>query len=158
MQKPLSDAQLRERLKPCASTYLERQNELNTRERQVEKTLDMMIEVMTPIVDYLTSLKVPATVRRDKTGIVVDLGAAPNMSGQLAIKVAPDFRLVVSKRSVTGAGDIGTHDQSPREPADFGAPHWRGELAESLTWILGGSNVDRPYAQGAHGDDDEDDD
>ena len=155
MQKPLSDAQLRERLKPCASNYVERQNELNARERQVEKTLDMMIEVMTPIVDFLTSLNVPATVRRDTTGIVVDLGAAPNTSGQLAIKVTPDFRLIVSKRSVTGAGDIGTHDQSPREPADFGAPHWRGELAESLTWILGGSSLGRAHDD-AHDDDEND--
>lgn len=156
MQKPLSDAQLRDRLKSCAGTYLERQDELNTRERQVEKALDMMIEVMTPIVDYLTSLKVPATIRRDATGIILDLGAAPNTSGQLAIKVTADFRLVVSKRTVTGAGDIGTHDQSPREPTDFGAPHWRGELADSLTWILGGSGPGRADDDDVHDDNDDD--
>jgi hypothetical protein len=137
MNKTLTDAQLHDVLKPCAIAYNEQQNELNTRAHQAEKTLDMMIEVMLPVAEYLTSLKVPATARREKDGVVLEVGESPNTSGQLSVKRTADFCLVVGRRLVTGAGDIGTHESPPRAPNDFGSPpDWRAEIAASLGWIL----------------------
>lgn len=151
MSKILSDAQLREVLKSGAAAYEQRQNELNTRERQAQKTLDMMVEVMQPLVDHLKSMKVPANLQRDQSGIVLDVGEPPNVSGQLLVKVTPDFMLVITERSTTVGGNIGMHEQPARDPSDFGAPHWRGELGRSLGWILG-------EVKAEHGAVDDDDD
>jgi hypothetical protein len=154
MQKTLSDAQLRELLRSSATTYQQNQNELNTRERQAQKALDMMIDVMQPIAEYLTSLKVPAKVVRDAAGITFDVGEAPNASGQLVVKVTPDFKLAVIERSVAPGGNIGTHEQPARDPSDFGPPHWRAELARALTWMLGSG----AEGHGSNHDDDDDQD
>lgn len=154
MQKTISDAQLRELLKSGAASYQERQNELNTRERQAQRTLDMMIEVMQPVADYLKSLNVPANVNRNQSGIVFDVGQSPNLSGQLLVKVTPEFKLAITERAITGDGNIGMHEQPPRDPSDFGPPHWRAELARALAWMLGESNSDHGGAPDE--DDDED--
>lgn len=151
MQKTISDAQLRELLKSGAAAYQERQNELNTRERHAQRTLDMMIEVMQPLTDYLQSLNVPANLKRSQSGIVFDVGQPPNLSGQLLVKVTPEFKLVITERAITGDGNIGMHEQPPRDPSDFGAPHWRAELARALAWMLGEGSSD-------HSAPDEDDD
>lgn len=148
MSTTATDAQLRELLKSSAAAYEQRQNDLNTRELQVKKTLDMMIEIIDPIARYLTDLKVPAKAVRDAAGISLDVGKPPNVSGQLIIKVTPDFRLKITKRAIAPDGNIGTHEQI-RDPSDFGVPHWRAELGSALTSMLGS------YESGADEHDDE---
>ena len=77
----------------------------------------------------------------------------PNASGQLVVKVTPDFKLAIVGRSVAPGGNIGTHEQPARDPSDFGPPHWRAELARSLTWMLG----ENQPSHGSAADEDEDD-
>ncbi|MFT3700169.1 MAG: hypothetical protein QM831_43890 [Kofleriaceae bacterium] len=153
MPKTVTDAQLRELLKSGASAYQERENDLNTRELQAQRVLDMMIEVIQPTADYLVSLKVPANLKRLPMGLMFEVGQSPNTSGQLLVNVTKDFKLAIIERTISGAGDIGTREQPPRHPSDFGAPHWRGELAQALTWILG-----EPTNRQSNDDDDDDDD
>jgi hypothetical protein len=155
MQKPLSDAQLRELLKLAASAYVQRQNELNRRELQARKCLEMMLEVAQPVSECLNSLNVPAKLRREKTGIVFEVGEAPNTAGQISVTQTPDFMLIVAQRSTSGSGDVVTQDQSPRDPSDFGVPHWRSELAEALQWILGSELDDGDHDFADDRDDDE---
>jgi len=154
MPATLTDAQLREQLKSSAAAYEARQNELNTRERQVPRTLDMMIEVMEPLVQYLTSLKVPAKVVRHSGGITLHVGVVPNVAGELLVSATPDFKLKITKRAIAPDGNIGTTEEV-RAPSDFGAPHWRSELAAAITWMLGSYMDDDQGAGDGDGDDDD---